>query len=93
MTVQDFLSAAQTLTSGGKHGFAVYPTIDSVIPWSLSLEGMTSSGVKLSHRLESIGRACSTPIPRSFCSCPAVSTYAGRLKKQARCDNLHGGTN
>jgi multiple sugar transport system substrate-binding protein len=37
-TVQDFLSAAQSLTSGGKHGFAVYPTIDSVIPWSLSLE-------------------------------------------------------
>jgi multiple sugar transport system substrate-binding protein len=38
-TVQDFLSAAQSLTSGGKHGFAVYPTIDSVIPWSLSLHG------------------------------------------------------
>ncbi|MHA6631003.1 ABC transporter substrate-binding protein [Pseudonocardia sichuanensis] len=38
-TVDDFLAAAQTLTSGGKHGFAVYPTIDSVIPWSLSLEG------------------------------------------------------
>jgi multiple sugar transport system substrate-binding protein len=38
-TVEDFLAAAQTLTSGGKHGFAVYPTIDSVIPWSLSLEG------------------------------------------------------
>jgi multiple sugar transport system substrate-binding protein len=38
-TVQDFLSAAQSLTSGGKYGFAVYPTIDSVIPWSLSLEG------------------------------------------------------
>ena len=36
-TVQDFLSAAQALTSGGKHGFAVYPTIDSVTPWSLSL--------------------------------------------------------
>jgi len=38
-TVQDFLSAAQTLTSGGKYGFAIYPTIDSVIPWSLSLQG------------------------------------------------------
>jgi multiple sugar transport system substrate-binding protein len=38
-TVQDFLAAAQTLTSGGKHGFAVYPTIDSVTPWSLSLQG------------------------------------------------------
>jgi multiple sugar transport system substrate-binding protein len=38
-TVEDFLTAAKTLTSGGKHGFAVYPTIDSVIPWSLSLEG------------------------------------------------------
>jgi multiple sugar transport system substrate-binding protein len=38
-TVQDFLSAAQALTSGGKYGFAVYPTIDSVTPWSLSLEG------------------------------------------------------
>ncbi|TQM09202.1 ABC transporter substrate-binding protein [Pseudonocardia kunmingensis] len=38
-TVDDFLAAAQTLTGGGKHGFAVYPTIDSVIPWSLSLEG------------------------------------------------------
>jgi multiple sugar transport system substrate-binding protein len=38
-TVEDFLAAAQALTSGGKHGFAVYPTIDSVIPWSLSLEG------------------------------------------------------
>ena len=38
-TVQDFLSAAQSLTSGGKYGFALYPTIDSVIPWSLSLTG------------------------------------------------------
>jgi multiple sugar transport system substrate-binding protein len=38
-TVQDFLSAAQALTSGGKYGFAVYPTIDSVTPWSLSLQG------------------------------------------------------
>jgi multiple sugar transport system substrate-binding protein len=38
-TVQDFLSAAQSLTTGGKYGFAVYPIIDSVIPWSLSLEG------------------------------------------------------
>jgi multiple sugar transport system substrate-binding protein len=38
-TVQDFLSAAQSLTSGGKYGFAVYPTIDSVTPWSLSLHG------------------------------------------------------
>ncbi|GAA5121083.1 ABC transporter substrate-binding protein [Pseudonocardia adelaidensis] len=38
-TVDDFLAAAQSLTSGGKHGFAVYPTVDSVIPWSLSLEG------------------------------------------------------
>ena len=38
-TVQDFVSAAQSLTSGGKYGFAVYPTIDSVTPWSLSLQG------------------------------------------------------
>jgi multiple sugar transport system substrate-binding protein len=38
-TVQDFLAAAQSLTGGGKYGFAVYPTIDSVIPWSLSLQG------------------------------------------------------
>jgi multiple sugar transport system substrate-binding protein len=38
-TVDDFLSAAKSLTSGGKHGFAAYPTIDSVLPWSLSLEG------------------------------------------------------
>jgi multiple sugar transport system substrate-binding protein len=38
-TVQDFLSAAQSLTTGGKYGFALYPTVDSVIPWSLSLEG------------------------------------------------------
>jgi multiple sugar transport system substrate-binding protein len=38
-TVQDFLAAARSLTSGGKHGFALYPTIDSVIPWSLSLYG------------------------------------------------------
>ena len=37
-TVDDFLSAAQKLTTGGKYGFALYPTIDSVIPWSLSLE-------------------------------------------------------
>jgi multiple sugar transport system substrate-binding protein len=38
-TVDDFLSAAKSLTSGGKHGFAAYPTIDSVLPWSLSLDG------------------------------------------------------
>ncbi len=38
-TQQDFLSAAQSLTSGGKYGFALYPTIDTVIPWSLSLTG------------------------------------------------------
>jgi multiple sugar transport system substrate-binding protein len=38
-TVQDFLTAAQSLTTGGKYGFALYPTIDSVIPWSLSLKG------------------------------------------------------
>jgi multiple sugar transport system substrate-binding protein len=38
-TVEDFLSAAQSLTTGGKYGFAVYPTIDSVIPWSLSMQG------------------------------------------------------
>jgi multiple sugar transport system substrate-binding protein len=38
-TVQDFLAAAEGLTSGGKYGFAVYPTIDSVLPWSLSLQG------------------------------------------------------
>jgi multiple sugar transport system substrate-binding protein len=37
-TVQDFLSAAQSLTGAGKYGFAVYPTIDAVIPWSLSLQ-------------------------------------------------------
>jgi multiple sugar transport system substrate-binding protein len=46
-TVQDFLSAAQSLTTGGKYGFALYPTIDSVIPWSLSLKGtdpVTSDG-------------------------------------------------
>jgi multiple sugar transport system substrate-binding protein len=43
-TVEDFLAAAQSLTSGGKHGFAVYPTIDSVIPWSLSLEGTSPLG-------------------------------------------------
>ncbi|OLT00343.1 hypothetical protein BJF90_35765 [Pseudonocardia sp. CNS-004] len=43
-TVQDFLSAAQSLTTGGKHGFAAYPTIDSVIPWSLSLEDTTPLG-------------------------------------------------
>jgi multiple sugar transport system substrate-binding protein len=38
-TVQDFLSAAQSLTKDGKYGFALYPTIDTVIPWSLSLKG------------------------------------------------------
>jgi multiple sugar transport system substrate-binding protein len=43
-TVQDFLSAAQSLTTGGKHGFAAYPTIDSVIPWSLSLEDTSPLG-------------------------------------------------
>lgn len=43
-TVEDFLAAAQSLTSGGKHGFAVYPTIDSVIPWSLSLEDTSPMG-------------------------------------------------
>lgn len=39
-TVQDFLSAAQSLTTDGKYGFALYPTIDSVIPWSLSMQGV-----------------------------------------------------
>ncbi|GAA1214118.1 ABC transporter substrate-binding protein [Pseudonocardia alaniniphila] len=38
-TVEDFLSAAQSLTTGGKYGFALYPTVDTVIPWSLSLKG------------------------------------------------------
>ena len=39
-TVQDFLAAAQSLTGDGRYGFALYPTIDSVIPWSLSLQGV-----------------------------------------------------
>ncbi len=38
-TVEDFLSAARSLTTDGKYGFAVYPTIDGVIPWSLSRQG------------------------------------------------------
>jgi multiple sugar transport system substrate-binding protein len=38
-TVDDFLAAAQSLTGDGKYGFALYPTIDSVLPWSLSIEG------------------------------------------------------
>ncbi|MHA6618801.1 ABC transporter substrate-binding protein [Pseudonocardia sp. DLS-67] len=42
--VEDFLAAAQSLTSGGKYGFAVYPTLDSVIPWSLSLEDTSPMG-------------------------------------------------
>jgi multiple sugar transport system substrate-binding protein len=37
-TVDDFMSAAQELTSDGKYGFAVYPIFDSVIPWALSME-------------------------------------------------------
>ena len=46
-TLDDFMKDAKTLTSGGKYGFAAYPTIDSVIPWSLSLhkaQPFTSKG-------------------------------------------------
>jgi multiple sugar transport system substrate-binding protein len=38
-TVDDFLSAAKALTKDGKYGFALYPSVDSVIPWSLSSTG------------------------------------------------------
>jgi multiple sugar transport system substrate-binding protein len=38
-TVDDFLSAARALTKDGKYGFALYPTVDSIIPWSLSSTG------------------------------------------------------
>lgn len=38
-TTADFLSAAKALTKDGKYGFALYPTIDRIIPWSLSSTG------------------------------------------------------
>jgi multiple sugar transport system substrate-binding protein len=38
-TVEDFLSAARALTKDGKYGFALYPTVDSITPWSLSSTG------------------------------------------------------
>jgi multiple sugar transport system substrate-binding protein len=38
-TVDEFLSAARALTKDGKYGFALYPTIDRIIPWSLSMTG------------------------------------------------------
>jgi multiple sugar transport system substrate-binding protein len=38
-TTADFLSAAKALTKDGKYGFSLYPTIDNIIPWSLSMTG------------------------------------------------------
>lgn len=39
-TIDDFLAAAEQLTGDGQYGFALHPTIDSVIPWSLSMNGV-----------------------------------------------------
>ena len=39
-TTEDFLAAAEQLTGEGRYGFALHPTIDSVIPWSLSMNGV-----------------------------------------------------
>jgi multiple sugar transport system substrate-binding protein len=39
-TVQDFLSAGKSLTSGKKYGFAAFPLPDWMIPWGMSLYGV-----------------------------------------------------
>ncbi|MEJ3657133.1 sugar ABC transporter substrate-binding protein [Actinomycetes bacterium KLBMP 9759] len=39
-TTDEFMTAARTLTKDGKYGFSLYPSIDDIVPWSLSSTGV-----------------------------------------------------
>lgn len=39
-TVEDFESAAKALTTDDTYGFALFPTLDTIEPWSRSMEGV-----------------------------------------------------